>query len=114
MKIFTSMDLDVAVTELDVRTVIAEESQTTREQQGKIFSNVVRACKSVSRCVGVTIWDFSDKYSWGKAPNMIETVWYTYNCIVPETFKGEGFALPWTENMTKKNLYNAILEAWRS
>ena len=47
-------------------------------QQKTDFQNVVAACNAVSSCVGVTVWDWTDKYSW-----------------VPQTFSGQGAALPW-------------------
>jgi endo-1,4-beta-xylanase len=50
------------------------------QQQKTDYENVVKACKNVPACVGVTIWDFTDKYSW-----------------VPSVFDGEGAALPWDE-----------------
>src|SRR6185312_11714748 len=57
------------------------------------YNNVVKACVAVTRCVGITIWDYTDKYSW-----------------VPNTFSGEGAALPWDENLAKKpTAYNAIV-----
>ncbi|KAF2670145.1 glycoside hydrolase [Microthyrium microscopicum] len=96
MNKFASMDLDVAITELDVRLQTKGANAQARQQRNSIYGNVVRACKNVKRCVGITIWDFTDKYSW-----------------VPETFKGEGEALPWDANLKKKDdLYDAILKAW--
>jgi hypothetical protein len=50
---------------------------------------------AVARCVGITIWDYTDKYSW-----------------VPGTFNGQGSALPWDENLNKKpSVYDAIATA---
>ena len=50
------------------------------EQQKKDYETVVSACKAVRGCVGVTVWDFTDKYSW-----------------VPSTFPGQGAPCPWDE-----------------
>ncbi|PGH09645.1 hypothetical protein AJ80_07674 [Polytolypa hystricis UAMH7299] len=91
---FTSLDVDVAYTELDIRTE-TPASDSALQQQATDYGNVVTACKSVSRCLGITVWDATDKYSW-----------------IPSVFPGEGDALPWDENYQKKPAYYAMLDAW--
>ena len=49
-------------------------------QQSQDYQTVISACQAVEGCVGVTIWDYTDKYSW-----------------VPQTFPGEGAACPWDQ-----------------
>jgi endo-1,4-beta-xylanase len=50
---------------------------------------------AVTRCVGITIWDYTDKYSW-----------------IPSVFSGQGAALPWDDSLAKKpTAYNAIATA---
>jgi endo-1,4-beta-xylanase len=89
---FADLGVDVAVTELDVRMVLPRDS-TKDATQATYYNNVVKACVAVTRCVGITIWDYTDKYSW-----------------VPSTFSGQGAALPWDENLAKKpTAYNAIV-----
>jgi endo-1,4-beta-xylanase len=91
---FADLGLDVAVTELDVRMQLPEDA-TKDATQDQYYTNVVKACLAVSRCVGITIWDYTDKYSW-----------------VPSVFSGEGAALPWDANLARKpHLYNAITAA---
>jgi endo-1,4-beta-xylanase len=91
---FAALGLDVAITELDVRMVLPEDA-TKDATQDQYYTNVVSACLNVARCVGITIWDYTDKYSW-----------------VPSTFSGQGAALPWDANLAKKpHLYNAITAA---
>lgn len=34
------------------------------EQQKQDYRVVVEACVEVAGCLGVVVWDFSDKYSW--------------------------------------------------
>ncbi|KAI9981130.1 hypothetical protein PInf_010553 [Phytophthora infestans] len=34
---------------------------------GRIITNAISACKKTKRCVGATIWDFVDTYSWIKS-----------------------------------------------
>lgn len=76
---FAALGLDVAITELDIRMTLPVTADKLNQQK-KDYEAVVRACKSVSRCVGITIWDYTDKYSW-----------------VPSVFDGQGAALPWDE-----------------
>jgi endo-1,4-beta-xylanase len=91
---FADLGLDVAVTELDVRMVLPRDDAKDATQ-ATYYHDVVAACVAVSRCVGVTIWDYTDKYSW-----------------VPSVFAGQGAALPWDENLAIKPLaYNAIVTA---
>jgi endo-1,4-beta-xylanase len=91
---FADLGLDVAITELDVRMILPRDA-TKDATQARYFHDVVAACVAVTRCVGVTIWDYTDKYSW-----------------VPGVFSGQGAALPWDENLVAKpTAYNAIVTA---
>jgi endo-1,4-beta-xylanase len=91
---FADLGLDVAITELDVRMLTPTDA-TKEATQITYYTNVVKACMAVTRCVGITIWDYTDKYSW-----------------VPSTFPGQDFPLPWDKSLNKKPaLYNAILTA---
>lgn len=95
MQAFVNLGVEVAVTELDIRAK-TPVSSSDLTQQAKDYASTVGACKAVQKCVGFTIWDYTDKYSW-----------------VPSVFSGYGGALPWDENLQKKaSVYNAILEAW--
>ncbi|KAG1706720.1 hypothetical protein DVH05_027574 [Phytophthora capsici] len=60
---FTVKHMDVAVTELDVKTSTANPTVTEQQQQVGIITNVVSSCKRIVRCAGVTVWDFVDTYS---------------------------------------------------
>lgn len=53
-------------------------SSSSTNQQVTDYKTVISACASVAKCVGVTVWDFTDKYSW-----------------VPSTFSGQGDACIW-------------------
>jgi hypothetical protein len=90
---FADLGLDVAITELDIRMTLPRGSAKDA-QQAKDYAAVTRACLAVSRCAGITIWDYTDKYSW-----------------VPQIFSGQGAALPWDENLQKKPAYTAIADA---
>ncbi|KAK5125480.1 hypothetical protein LTR85_000590 [Meristemomyces frigidus] len=94
MKAFTALGVDVAITELDIR-VATPETTADETQQAIDYASTVKACMQVDKCIGITIWDWTDKYSW-----------------VPSTFSGEGAALPWDSNLDKKvPVYDAILSA---
>jgi endo-1,4-beta-xylanase len=62
---YADLGVEVAITELDIRAKTPISPKEV-EQQAKDFGNAIAACSSVKRCVGVTIWDFTDKFSWGK------------------------------------------------
>lgn len=90
---FADLGVDVAITELDIRMTLPRTAAKDA-QQATDYGAVVEACLAVSRCVGITVWDYTDKYSW-----------------VPSVFPGEGAALPWDEDFAKKPAYHAIAAA---
>ncbi len=63
MQRFADLGLDVAVTELDVR-IKSPMTADKPAQQAQDCGTVFRACLAVSRCVGVTTWGFTSKYSY--------------------------------------------------
>ncbi|TEB29856.1 family 10 xylanase glycosyl hydrolase [Coprinellus micaceus] len=91
---FADLGVDIAITELDIRMELPVTPEKL-EQQKKDYETVIKACKAVKRCIGITIWDYTDKYSW-----------------VPSWFEGEGAALPWDENLKKKPAYYGIVSGW--
>ncbi|KAI0789859.1 endo-beta-1,4-glucanase [Abortiporus biennis] len=94
MEAFTAIGLEVAITELDIRMTLPETEELL-EQQKKDYATVIEACNAVKGCVGITVWDFSDKYSW-----------------VPGSFAGQGAACPWDENMKEKPAFFGIVEGF--
>jgi endo-1,4-beta-xylanase len=90
---FADLGLDVAITELDVRMQMPSDA-TKLATQATYFRNVVNACLAVTRCVGVTVWGYTDKYSW-----------------IPPTFPGEGAAHLADENFQRKPAYTAVHDA---
>ena len=48
-------------TELDVRHESLPPSSTAIVQQQNDWVNLVMSCFDVARCVGLTIWDYTDK-----------------------------------------------------
>lgn len=93
---FTALGLDVAYTELDVKTSSSSPSEEEQEQQVAVYTNTVAACQQVEKCVGVTIWDFDDTYTW--LDNSAPLPWYQPS--------GEGTAL------VRKRAYDGIAAGW--
>ena len=60
MREFVALGVEVAITELDVRMTLPETAALL-EQQKADYQTVVSACQAVPQCVGITIWDFTDK-----------------------------------------------------
>ncbi|KAG8764858.1 hypothetical protein FRC15_007366 [Serendipita sp. 397] len=60
-------------------------------QQATDYTTMVRACLNQPKCLGVTFWGLSDKYSW-----------------VPDVFSGQGAACPFDESMQPKPAYTSV------
>ncbi|MFI8932719.1 endo-1,4-beta-xylanase [Streptomyces sp. NPDC053474] len=90
---FADLGVDVAITELDIRMILPSDA-TELAQQADWYGQVTSACLAVRRCVGITLWGYSDRHSW-----------------IPATFPGEGAALPWDENLRHKPAYDALRKA---
>ncbi|PVF98621.1 putative endo-1,4-beta-xylanase [Serendipita vermifera] len=86
----------VAITEIDIRMPTPPTPESLA-QQAADYKYVVESCLAVRRCVGLTVWGASDKYSW-----------------VPDVFEGEGAPLPWDENLAPKPAYTAIVKALKN
>ncbi|KAF3922093.1 Exoglucanase [Dactylellina cionopaga] len=85
---------EIAITELDIRMVVPPVNQTAAyAQQATEYAIVTKACKVTGRCVGITLWNFTDKNSW-----------------IPSVFPGQGDALPWDLNFQKKPAYYAMAQ----
>ncbi|MFD1151163.1 endo-1,4-beta-xylanase [Saccharothrix hoggarensis] len=90
---FADLGVDVAITELDIRMRTPRDAAKDA-QQAADYRAVTNACLAVTRCVGITVWDFSDGHSW-----------------IPSVFPGEGAALIYDEDFAKKPSYWAVYEA---
>ncbi|KAF9489445.1 endo-1,4-beta xylanase [Pleurotus eryngii] len=60
LKQFTALGVEVAITELDVRMTLPV-TDALLAQQRRDYQTVISACRAVKGCIGVTVWDFSDK-----------------------------------------------------
>lgn len=100
MNAFVALDVDVAVTELDVRTTTPATLEA-QQQQVLDYASTIAACAGVERCVGVTLWDFDDTYSW-----------------IPSTFAGQGYGDVWFQPngsdtpLVTKAAYDGIVDGW--
>jgi len=88
---FTAMGVEVAYTELDIRHENMPPSSSALATQGNDYANVVGSCLDTKGCVGVTVWGYTDKYSW-----------------VPGTFPGTGDALLYNSNLGKKPAWVSV------
>ena len=57
---FADLGVEVAITELDIRMTLPV-TDALLAQQKQDYQNVIAACKAVTKCIGVTIWDYTDK-----------------------------------------------------
>ncbi|TCD60164.1 hypothetical protein EIP91_010623 [Steccherinum ochraceum] len=96
LRAFTALGVEVAITELDIRMTLPSTAALLA-QQSKDYQTVISACQAVEGCVGVTIWDYTDKYSW-----------------VPQTFSGQGAACPWDQNLVEKPAFQGIVNGFNS
>jgi endo-1,4-beta-xylanase len=63
MSRFSELVSELAYTEIDIRHTQMPASASDREQQAKDYLDVVNACLETPKCVGITIWDFTDQVS---------------------------------------------------
>lgn len=95
LALYTDLGVDVAYTELDVRfNTTSGDLAEKLAVQADVYVNVFQSCLNNERCIGITVWGATDKYSW-----------------IPGVFPGEGDALLFDENYQKKPAYQAVLDA---
>jgi endo-1,4-beta-xylanase len=87
---FTRLGLDVALTEVDVRSPLPVDS-TEQLAQNAGYAQSLQACLALRRCLSYTVWGFADAYSW-----------------VPGTFPGEGAADLYDAALRPKPSYYAV------
>lgn len=93
---FADLGLATAVTELDVRMELdgGEPTEEQLERQADYYRDVVEGCLAVEGCESITVWGFSDRYSW-----------------VPSWFDGFGAATILTDAYEIKPAYDAVAGA---
>lgn len=93
---FSDLGLDVRITELDVALPVPADD-AARGRQADIYAQVARACRRVERCRGITVWGFTDRFSW-----------------IPATQPGFGDATLLDRELEPKPAYVAFGEALRA
>lgn len=96
MEIFTALGVDVVRTEIDIRFLDGDlpYNVTGLAVQKQNYYDTVASCMAVEKCIGMTVWDFDDKYSW-----------------VSEAFEGEGGADLYGPTFGRKPAYYGVAEA---
>jgi endo-1,4-beta-xylanase len=61
---FTALGLNVAITEMDVRTDRGGSVAQERQWQRSVYADYAQACRMEPRCTSFTTWGISDRYSW--------------------------------------------------
>ncbi|EMD35599.1 glycoside hydrolase family 10 protein [Gelatoporia subvermispora B] len=92
---FVDLGVEFAITELDVRMTLPETDELLAQQK-QDYETVINACLAFTECVGVTIWDFTDKFSW-----------------VPGAFPSQGAACPWDDNLVRKPAFDGIVTGFQ-
>lgn len=87
---FAALGLDVALTEVDIAVHLPVDASKLA-QQARDYESVFRACLAVPRCVGVTVWGISDRYSW-----------------IIQFSQGNGAPLLFDDNNREKPAYTAV------
>lgn len=72
LKRFIDLGIEVCLTELDVGSY-EEVDDSLLKKQAEDFATAYKICKSLSRCAGVTTWDFTDKHTY--APERSAALW---------------------------------------
>ena len=60
LETFTALGIEVAITELDIRMTLPTTAALLAQQQ-KDYQSVVEMCMNVEGCIGITVWDYTDK-----------------------------------------------------
>jgi endo-1,4-beta-xylanase len=92
---FAAAGFDVWLTEIDVRIPLPP-TPGALARQASDYTTIVNDCLVVTRCVGVSVWGFTDLDSW-----------------IPATFPGQGSADLFDADIKPKPAYGAVLAALR-
>ncbi|MBW0567325.1 hypothetical protein O181_107040 [Austropuccinia psidii MF-1] len=93
MERFIDAGLEVAITELDIRMQVHGGKNATTQQKAD-FQEVFAICKSLPKCLGVTVWGVNEAQSW-----------------VPQEFPGWGNGLLYQDDYSPKDFAIALLSS---
>jgi len=93
---FADLGVEVALTEADARMILPATPDKLATQ-ADFYRQMMQACLDVRRCVGMTVWGFTDAHSW-----------------VPGTFTGQGAADIFDEALRPKPAYTALVQTLSS
>ncbi len=96
MQRIADLGLDILVSEMDVHTCAG----LTPTQQQTTYHDIVAACVAQPRCIAVTFWGVTDKYSWLKDEGDL-------GCATGVNPLG----LLWDDSFKKKPAYTGVLNA---
>ncbi|KAL3442492.1 glycoside hydrolase superfamily [Aspergillus insuetus] len=92
---YGELGLEVALTELDVG-IIRPVTKKALAQQKRDYNTIVGACVQAPACIGITLWDFYDPFSW----------------LDYYTNKTQGTL--WFENFRKHPAYDGVIGALKN
>jgi endo-1,4-beta-xylanase len=94
---FAALGLEVAWSEIEIRHSALPPSAAALQQQARDYAAMVGACLDVLECVGVTVWQPTDKYNW-----------------VAQSYTTEGDACLWSKDYERRPAYDGIVEVLRA
>lgn len=59
---FTALGVEISINELDIRMTLPSTAASLQQQEND-YKTVISACVAVKGCVGMTLWDYTDKVS---------------------------------------------------
>lgn len=65
---FSDLVDEIAFTEVDIRHTKLPTTVVHKEQQARDYMEVVGACLETPKCVGITVWDFTDQVRTSTTP----------------------------------------------
>lgn len=93
----TALGLQVHITEMDVALPVnasATASASDLQLQAQTYRRILSVCLQSPGCTAFQTWGFTDKYSW-----------------IPQTFPGEGAALPFDSSYQPKPALTSLFDA---